>query len=153
MGLPALFLSYQYRIYPSSRQLCALEHCMVELTFLWNYALAERKTARENDRRTVTYLDQQARLKDWRAYQKKRELREPRSSEDQAYEPCNRPDQRDSREVTGFCVGSAVACAEDISSNATRSRTSPSHAEAGTAFRSAAETPRRVNVVSVGGRG
>jgi putative transposase len=38
------------------------------MTFLWNYALAQRRDAWTLERRNVTYLDQQAHLKEWRAF-------------------------------------------------------------------------------------
>ncbi|MGI0133205.1 MAG: RNA-guided endonuclease InsQ/TnpB family protein, partial [Thermoplasmata archaeon] len=42
-------------------------HFARELTFLWDYALADRRDSGFRDHRSVTYLDQQARLKDGRA--------------------------------------------------------------------------------------
>ncbi len=68
MRLIPMFLSYQYRIYPLRSQTPALDHYLEELTYLWNFALAERRDAWVRERRRVTYLDQQARLKAWRAY-------------------------------------------------------------------------------------
>ncbi len=62
-----MFLSYQYRVYPLRSQLPVLSKALDELTYLWNYALAERRDAWEKEKRSVTYLDQQARLKAWRA--------------------------------------------------------------------------------------
>ncbi len=63
-----MFLAYQYRLYPLRAQLPVLSHTLDELTHLWNHALAERRDAWEKEKRRVTYLDQQARLKAWRAY-------------------------------------------------------------------------------------
>ncbi len=63
-----MFLSYQYRLYPFRSQLAVLSHALHELTYLWNHVLAERRDAWEKEKRRVAYLDQQARLKAWRAY-------------------------------------------------------------------------------------
>ncbi len=38
------------------------------MTYLWNYALAQRRDAWTRERRRVSYFDQQARLKKWRAF-------------------------------------------------------------------------------------
>ncbi len=63
-----MFLSYEYRLYPLHAQLPVLSQALDELTYLCNHALAERRDAREKEQRRVTYLDQQAGLKAWRAY-------------------------------------------------------------------------------------
>ncbi len=63
-----MFLSFQYRLYPLRSQLPLLSRALDELTYLWNYSLADRRDAWEKEKRRVTYLDQQARLKRWRAY-------------------------------------------------------------------------------------
>ena len=63
-----MFLSYQYRIYPLRAQLPTLAHYLGELTHLWNHALEERRNAWEKERRRVSCIDQQDRLKTWRAY-------------------------------------------------------------------------------------
>jgi putative transposase len=63
-----VFLSYQYRLYPLPDQLLSLDHVLGEMTFLWNYALAQRRDAWTREHRSVTYLDQQAHLKRWRAF-------------------------------------------------------------------------------------
>jgi putative transposase len=63
-----LFLSFRYRIYPLSHQLVGLNHLLKEMTFLWNYALAQRWDGWHREHRSVTYLEQQARLKEWRSF-------------------------------------------------------------------------------------
>ncbi len=63
-----MFLSFQYRIYPLRTQEAALDHFLRELNYLWNHSLAQRHDARFRERDRVTYLDQQARLKHWRAF-------------------------------------------------------------------------------------
>jgi len=63
-----MFLSYEYRLYPLRSQLCTINRFLDELTYLWNHALAERRDAWEKRGERVTYLDQQARLKAWRAH-------------------------------------------------------------------------------------
>jgi putative transposase len=63
-----MLLSYQYRLYPFHNQRLAFEHHRRELTFLWNYALGQRKDAWRTDRRSVSYLDQQRDLTRWRNY-------------------------------------------------------------------------------------
>jgi len=65
-----VFLSFQYRLYPLRDQLRFLGHVLSEMTFLWNYALAQRRDAWNRERRSVAYFDQQARLKAWRAFDK-----------------------------------------------------------------------------------
>ncbi len=63
-----MFLSYQYRLYPLRSHLPVLCKALDELTYLWNHALDERRDAWEKQKRRVTYFDQQARLRCWRAY-------------------------------------------------------------------------------------
>ena len=40
-----MFLSYQYRLYPLRDQLPFLDNVLAEMTYLWNYALAQRRDA------------------------------------------------------------------------------------------------------------
>ncbi len=63
-----MFLSYRYRVYPLHHQLPILVRHLEELTFLWNHALAERRDAWDKEGHSVTYLDQQRKLKVWRAF-------------------------------------------------------------------------------------
>ncbi len=63
-----MFLLCQYRLYPLRSQLPVLSRHLDELTYLWNHALAERRDAWEKEKHRITYPDQQAKLKDWRAY-------------------------------------------------------------------------------------
>jgi len=63
-----VFLSYQYRLYPLPEQLSFLDHVLTEMHCLWNFALGQRRDAWARERRSVTYLDQQARLKEWRSF-------------------------------------------------------------------------------------
>jgi putative transposase len=63
-----MFLSLQVRLYPSPTEEAALLRYLRELRILWNYALADRQQAWTKEHRSVSYLSQQARLKDWRAY-------------------------------------------------------------------------------------
>ena len=63
-----MLLSFRYRLYPFQDQLRALEHHRRELTFLWNFALGERQDAWRNERRSVSYLDQELELTRWRNY-------------------------------------------------------------------------------------
>ncbi len=62
-----MYLSYRYRLYPFPLQRLELDRFCSELRFLWNYALDDRLCAQRKGRRR-TYLDQQARLKDWRTF-------------------------------------------------------------------------------------
>ncbi|MCI4369625.1 MAG: helix-turn-helix domain-containing protein, partial [Thermoplasmata archaeon] len=63
-----MFLTYGYRLYPLRPQLALLSHHLFELTFLWNHCLAQRRDAWQKEHRRVTYLDQQAHLKEWRDF-------------------------------------------------------------------------------------
>ncbi len=63
-----MFLSYPYRLYPFPAQESELRRWLSELTFLWNYSVEERTDAWRLRHERRTYLDQQARLKAWRAY-------------------------------------------------------------------------------------
>jgi len=63
-----MLLSYQYRLYPFQDQVRALDHHRRELTFLWNFALGQRKDAWRAEQRSVSYIDQQRDLTQWRTY-------------------------------------------------------------------------------------
>jgi len=63
-----VILSYRYRLYPLRDQLTFLDHVLTEMNYLWNYALAQRRDAWIREHRHISYLDQQARLKGWRAF-------------------------------------------------------------------------------------
>ena len=63
-----MFLSYRYRLYPLRDQRSFFDHILAEMNHLWNYALAQRRDAWIREHRRVSYLDQQVRLKDWRAF-------------------------------------------------------------------------------------
>ncbi|MCI4368760.1 MAG: transposase [Thermoplasmata archaeon] len=63
-----MFLTYACRLYPLRPQLAILAHHLFELTFLWNFSLAPRRDAWQKEHRRVTYLDQQAHLKEWREF-------------------------------------------------------------------------------------
>ena len=63
-----MFLSYQYRLCPSTTQEERFLHIGRELTYLWNHALGERRDAWLRHRRSTSYFEQQGRLKDWRAF-------------------------------------------------------------------------------------
>ena len=61
-------LSFQYRIYPHHGQLDLLELHRSELTYLWNFAVAERRDAWVKEHRSLSYIDQQRELTGWRNY-------------------------------------------------------------------------------------
>ncbi|MGA7860818.1 MAG: transposase [Thermoplasmata archaeon] len=63
-----MLLSYQYRLYPFQNQLGVLEDHRRELTFLWNFALGQRKDAWRTEQRSVSYFEQQRDLTRWRNY-------------------------------------------------------------------------------------
>lgn len=63
-----MFLSFRYRIYPLREQAAGVGHILREMTFLWNYALGQRRDAWFHEHRSVSYLEQQVRLKKWRAF-------------------------------------------------------------------------------------
>lgn len=57
-------LSYKYRIYPSKSQISKLENNFSMCRYLYNWSLAERKEAYENEKRNISYYDQQNKLPD-----------------------------------------------------------------------------------------
>src|SRR5215469_7769382 len=58
--------AFKYRLYPTTVQEQAMTEMLETHRRLYNQALAERKTAWEQERRTVTYGQQSANLKDER---------------------------------------------------------------------------------------
>lgn len=63
-----VFLAYRYRLYPLADQIPFFNHVLTEMNYLWNHALAQRREAWNREHLRVSYLDQQSRLKDWRAF-------------------------------------------------------------------------------------
>jgi putative transposase len=61
-------LSFRYRLYPRPAVEAELLRWLDELRSLYNYALEERRTAWEKEHRSLSYLEQQASLARWRAF-------------------------------------------------------------------------------------
>jgi putative transposase len=54
--------SFQYRIYPTKRQIKALNESIRACRFVWNNFLNERKNLYENEKKSITRFDQIKRL-------------------------------------------------------------------------------------------
>ncbi|MGH3086480.1 MAG: RNA-guided endonuclease InsQ/TnpB family protein, partial [Rubrobacteraceae bacterium] len=55
-------LSYRYRLYPTASQEAKLEEWLESLRLLYNFALAERRDAREAEKRSVSVYQQKRSL-------------------------------------------------------------------------------------------
>ena len=58
----------KYRLYPFPNQARELLRQQEELRFLWNYALEQRQVAWQQERGSLSYVDQCRDLARWRAY-------------------------------------------------------------------------------------
>ena len=61
-GASELLLTYKFRAYPTALQEYKLENWFSVLCWLYNYALEERKTAWKEEKRGISYSEQQNNL-------------------------------------------------------------------------------------------
>ena len=54
--------SYRFRLYPTRSQISILENMLSMCRYLYNWSLQERIEAYQNDKKTITYIDQQNQL-------------------------------------------------------------------------------------------
>lgn len=58
-----MYKAFKYRLYPTRQQQTAMRRLLETHRHLYNRALAERKTAWEEERRSIHFFEQSARLK------------------------------------------------------------------------------------------